>query len=528
MSASAAAEAGRNLIAADRCFMHQLREWREADEGTPERLVGGIGRRLFWIGWLANGIGALVMVGAIGFLIPIFFELERREEFALDLLPWFVGSFVVAGMVITVLSRRQEEAAFGWIVERREPTHAEHKLTLRLATRSALFGLIAWFAGGIGAFTFTLEYSFGFAIVVMLVVWLAGETTTALVYLLYERTLRPLTALALAVRQPERLEAPGIRDRLLYAWSLGTAVPVFGAVMVGIVGLTKDNVEPDQIATAVVFLGGVALAVGLTATMIAARAISDPVSAVRKALDRVAAGELQTQVLIDDASEVGQLQAGFNRMAEGLREREQIRDLFGRQVGHEVAREALREGTRLGGEEREIGALFVDLSGSTSLSLAMPPTEVVAVLNRFFRVVIEVVESEGGLVNKFEGDAALCVFGAPVECEDPAGQALRAARRLADRLDRQLPEIGFGIGVSAGRAVAGNVGSESRFEYTVIGDAVNEAARLCDLAKQRAENVIASESALHRAAGDEGESWSVTDRTVLRGRLEATGLAIPA
>ena len=175
------------------------------------------------------------------------------------------------------------------------------------------------------------------------------------------------------------------------------------------------------------FLGGVALVVGLTATMIAARAISDPVSAVRNALDRVAGGELQTQVLIEDGSEVGQLQAGFNRMAEGLHEREQIRDLFGRQVGQEVAREALRDGTRLGGEEREVGALFVDLMGSTSLSLAMPPTEVVAVLNRFFRVVIEVVEAEGGLVNKFEGDAALCVFGAPVECEDPAGEALRAA-----------------------------------------------------------------------------------------------------
>ena len=77
MSASAAAEAGRNLIAADRCFMHQLREWREADEGTRERLVSGVGRRLFWIGWVANGIGALVIVGAIAFLLPIFFDPDR-------------------------------------------------------------------------------------------------------------------------------------------------------------------------------------------------------------------------------------------------------------------------------------------------------------------------------------------------------------------------------------------------------------------------------------------------------------------
>ena len=187
-------------------------------------------------------------------------------------------------------------------------------------------------------------------------------------------------------------------------------------------------------------------------------------------------------------------------MAEGLRERERIRDLFGRQVGEEVARAALSEGVRLGGEEREIGALFVDLTGSTSMALAMPPTHVVRLLNKFFRVVIDVVESEGGFVNKFEGDAALCVFGAPAPSEDPAGQALCAARKLAERLEREVPEIGFGIGVSAGRAVAGNVGAEHRFEYTVIGDPVNEAARLSDLAKEREELVIASDAALDRAS----------------------------
>ncbi len=169
---------------------------------------------------------------------------------------------------------------------------------------------------------------------------------------------------------------------------------------------------------------------------------------MRAAVERVAAGDLDVEVPIDDASEVGQLQAGFNRMAEGLRERERIRDLFGRQVGEEVARAALDEGVRLGGEEREIGALFVDLTGSTSMALAMPPTHVVRLLNKFFRVVIDVVEAEGGFVNKFEGDAALCVFGAPAPSEDPAGQALSAraqagraprARGARDRLrDRRL------------------------------------------------------------------------------------------
>jgi adenylate cyclase len=157
----------------------------------------------------------------------------------------------------------------------------------------------------------------------------------------------------------------------------------------------------------------------------------------------------------------------------------------------------------------------------------MPPTEVVRLLNRFFRVVNEVVDSEAGIVNKFEGDAALCVFGAPVASEDPAGRALCAARGIAERLEREVPEVGFGIGVSAGRAVAGNVGSESRFEYTVIGDPVNEAARLCDLAKDRPEHLLASDAAVERARGPERDLWRQGERTVLRGRLEATILASP-
>ena len=169
----------------------------------------------------------------------------------------------------------------------------------------------------------------------------------------------------------------------------------------------------------------------------------------------------------------------------------------------------------------------MDLVGSTSMALAMPPTEVVRLLNRFFRVVVEVVEAKGGLVNKFEGDAALCVFGAPVAREDPAGDALRAARALAARLSGDVPEIDFGVGISAGIAVAGNVGAEHRFEHTVIGDPVNEAARLAELAKHRPERVLASDAALARAGEVERAAWSVTDSAVLRGRNVATGVAHP-
>ncbi len=124
---------------------------------------------------------------------------------------------------------------------------------------------------------------------------------------------------------------------------------------------------------------------------------------------------------VDDGSEIGLMQSAFNQMAAGLREREELRDLFGRHVGEDVAEHALAAPPALGGTECDVSVLFVDLVGSTEMAAALPPHQVVARLNRFFAVVVEVVEAHGGWINKFEGDAALCVFGAPAALDDHAG-----------------------------------------------------------------------------------------------------------
>ena len=137
------------------------------------------------------------------------------------------------------------------------------------------------------------------------------------------------------------------------------------------------------------------------------------------------------------------------------------------------------------------------------------------------------VGANHGWINKFEGDAALCVFGAPLEDADAATHALAAARGLGERLGAELPEIRVGIGVSAGRVVAGNIGAARRFEYTVIGDPVNVAARLTELAKARPSRVLASEAALTRADAAESESWSRSDQLKLRGRSEPTAILAP-
>ena len=151
----------------------------------------------------------------------------------------------------------------------------------------------------------------------------------------------------------------------------------------------------------------------------------------------------------------------------------------------------------------------------------------VEMLNDFFGVVVETVGEHGGWVNKFEGDAALAVFGAPQEVEDAAGRALASAREMDGRLAREVDEIEAGIGVSYGEVVAGNIGGEERFEYTVIGDAVNEAARLCELAKERETGVLASSAAVEAASAEERERWDLGEEVELRGRKKGTTLACP-
>jgi adenylate cyclase len=214
-------------------------------------------------------------------------------------------------------------------------------------------------------------------------------------------------------------------------------------------------------------------------------------------------------------------------MVIGLRERDRVRDLFGRHVGEDVARSALVQEAQMGGELREAALLFVDVVGSTAFSAARDPREVVATLNRFFGVVVEVVTLHGGWINKFEGDAALCVFGTPTEHPDASSAALAAARELQRRLRLELDGLQAAIGLSAGMVVAGNVGAAQRYEYTVIGDPVNEAARLTELAKSRPSRLLASAEIVRRACESEARRWTIGDPVALRGLAEPTPVAAP-
>lgn len=367
----------------------------------------------------------------------------------------------------------------------------------------------------------------GRALATGLSVGITSVVVSAIAYLFSEFSLRPIAARALSGEERIRASRFGVRRRVLVFWGLGTGAPVVGLVVVAILALARDDTTATKLAVVILALGGVVLCFGLLVTWLNARAVVAPILSVRNAMERVEAGDFDTEVQVYDGTELGQLQAGFNQMVHGLREREHIRDLFGRHVGQDVADAASRGAVELGGETRVVSVLFVDIVGSTSLAAERDPGEVVGLLNRFFGIVVEEVDRHHGLVNKFIGDAALAVFGAPVDLEDHAGHALAAGRSLARRLADEVPELRAGIGVSTGEAVAGNVGGESRFEYTVIGDAVNAAARLTELAKDVDGMLVASGEALEAAGADEAARWTRQDSVVLRGRSSETVLVVP-
>jgi adenylate cyclase len=475
----------------------------------------------------AHLVGAVLVYVLAAFIVPGPSHVQEDEDVLIANLVAAGVYALFAAVVGTLWGVRALRPVLSWLREEREPSERERRMILRSPLRLFAVSAALW-AVAVPVFTIlNLNWSGALAVKVGLTVALSGVTTSAAAYLFAERIARPIMSRALQSGAPERPVMPGVMTRALLAWALGSAVPVVGLLLVAIASVAGRDVNEHELAVTALGLGAVALGTGLIVTWQAARAVSAPVVAVRDALSRVEAGNYDEEVPVFDGSELGLLQAGFNRMEHGLRERERMRDVFGRQVGEDVARSALERGVELGGEEFDVAVLFVDVVGSTTLAAERSPTEVVEMLNQFFEVVVDVVEQRGGMVNKFEGDAALAVFGAPIQRDDAATCALAAARDLARRLREADLELDAGIGVSAGRAVAGNVGAEKRFEYTVIGDPVNEGSRLCELAKTYDSRVLASERAVEAASDDERANWELGEEVELRGRTEPTRLAEP-
>ena len=222
--------------------------------------------------------------------------------------------------------------------------------------------------------------------------------------------------------------------------------------------------------------------------LLVARRLTRPISALTGAVAHVAGGDLSQSLPVRSRDEVGVLTRAFNEMVEGLRQRDFIRNAFGRYVSPEVAKTLLEspDGLRLGGHKREITVLMSDLRGYTRFAEHGDPAGVMEVLNDYLGHMAEIVIGHGGTINEFIGDAIFAVFGAPVEHADHAERAAATAlamQRANTELNqanagRGRPVFEMGIGLHTGEAVVGNIGSEQRTKYAVVGAAVNLASRV--------------------------------------------------
>ena len=440
-----------------------------------------------------------------------------------------IGSAVlvaVGTLVIAVGGALNIVPTLRWFDHGLEPDDRQRKALTRLLARQSVLLAGTWIVSGTISAVLNKGGGIGIVVATAFGVALGGSAATGIGLLLTMRLIRPI--LAAATHASERLvAAPSVFARLILLWLLCSALPclvIVALVVIRANGWLIPKTASVEIAALVVASAAVVL--GLPTMILTSRSISDPIGEVVDAMAEVEKGQFDTEIPVFERSEIGRLQNGFNAMVAGLAERERVRDLFGRHVGADVARRAIEEGANMSGGVEEVAILFIDLTGSTELAASYPPQKVAEVLNDFFRIVVNAVDARDGMINKFQGDAALAVFGAPFHTDGAASAALATARALGEQL-RELPLVDFGIGVSAGSVFAGNIGAENRYEYTVIGDPVNEAARLADLAKTSDRRSLCSAAAIERADDVERGHWAARGSEVLRGRSEATEISAP-
>ncbi len=480
----------------------------------------------------AAGLACAHLIGcadAAAIVIPL------HSQFAGNTQAYFTPSSLISAAVIVALGTAAVAGGgvanlvpvLRWFVGGRRPNADQRVSAMRLLARQSIILGSVWAISGLSYLVLNPEGVAALWIPTLLAVVFGGTAAASVSLLLTQRSLRPMMVAA-AQGTEGLVVAPGVLTRLVGTWLLGSGLPCLA--IAGLV-LTRSNgwiiQKTGSIETPILMVTLVAILIGLPVMIMTSRSISDPVREVVDAMARVERGKIDTFVGVYEKSEIGRLQDGFNRMVAGIGERDRLRDLFGRHVGADVARRAIEEGTSLSGDVREAAILFIDLVGSTRLAASRPPQEVAGVLNDFFRIVVSTVDEHRGLINKFQGDAALAVFGAPLAHDDCASAALATARGLRDQL-RRLPMVDFGIGVSAGPVFAGNIGAEKRYEFTVVGDAVNEAARLADFAKTLDQRIGCSAAAIERADTAERRCWAPCGEAVLRGRDEPTHIWAPS
>ena len=245
----------------------------------------------------------------------------------------------------------------------------------------------------------------------------------------------------------------------------------------------------------------IALILSVLAVIYLSRSMTNPISSLAEAVKRISEGNYDESVRIKSLDELGQLADSVNTMASGLQEKERVRDLLGKVVSQQIAEELLSNPVELGGEERTATILFSDIRGFTSYCGDLPPQKVLGELNKVLSCISDIVEAHNGVVDKFQGDAVMALFGAPVSSKNDAANAMAAGLEIISAVGSAENPLSACVGINTGLVVAGNLGSANRLNYSVIGDAVNLAARLESLTRLYNVANIVSAASMSAAPG---------------------------
>lgn len=245
---------------------------------------------------------------------------------------------------------------------------------------------------------------------------------------------------------------------------------------------------------------GSVLTLGFAATTVGAVFAPSlrPIRDLAQGTERVAAGEYGQRLPVVQDDDLGALAASFNRMQSGLAERQRLQAAFGTYVDPALAARLLEQGDDVfTGERREVTVMFIDIRDFTPYAEANTAEDTVARLNALFDIVVPAVVQAGGHVNKFLGDGALAVFGAPNDLDAHADAALSVACSIHGLVaERFGGELRIGIGINTGMVIAGTIGGGGKLEFTLIGDAVNVAARVEQLTKTTRDPILLTQGAV--------------------------------
>jgi adenylate cyclase len=478
---------------------------------------------------IALAVVATNVVGAIAVLVLTLLVIplpDVDDEFARSgYVLAAVGYVLVAVGVGVVVGVRGQRPITEWLASGDPSTPALRADVLGAPLRLFWLQLWLWLGAALAFGLFEAQHDGERAAWVGIVVALTGMTTAAMSYLTVERLLRPTAVRAMADADPSELgHGGGVALRAVLAWATGCGIPVAGLLVLGVRTLLPSDVRLVELSVAAVVLAGTGLVIGFQAVVGAARATAAPITGVAQAMARVHEGDYGTRVPVYDGTEIGRLQLGFNDMVAGLVERERIRAAFGTYVDPAIAEHLLREGTDLAGEEVEVSMLFIDIRNFTGFAEQTPAAQVVSTINRMFERAVPIIHDHGGHVDKFVGDGLLAVFGAPQRLPNHAAAAVSAAQAIANAVDAEFRgSLSVGIGINTGTVVAGNVGGGGRFEFSVIGDPVNVAARIESTTRQTGDTILISGRTLDLL---EDGSVQVEERpdVVLKGKSGAVSL----